>query len=68
MQWLSENWADIVTVLAAFHVFAAVVVNVTPTPKDDELVSKVYRWIEIFGGIVTSLAKETKDDKGKASV
>lgn len=63
MQWIQDNWADILTILAALHVFALVVVNVTPTPKDDEWVSRIYRWIEIFGGLVTSLVKDKKEDE-----
>lgn len=48
---------EIVTVLFALHAAAVAVVNLTPTPKDDEIVSKFYRVIEIFAGIVTKLSK-----------
>lgn len=44
-------------VLAA-HALALVIVNLTPTPKDDEAVAKFYRAIEFLAGIVTRLAKK----------
>jgi len=62
MEWLNDNWADIATIVAAIHVLALAIVNVTPTPKDNEWVSRVYGWIEIFGGLITTRAKEKKDD------
>jgi len=42
---------------AALHVVAAIIVNITPTPKDNALLGKVYRWVEVFAGLVTPLAK-----------
>ena len=40
--------------LLALHVFALFIVNMTDTKKDDELVAKAYRAIEIVAGIVHS--------------
>ncbi|HWL80101.1 MAG TPA: hypothetical protein VNR89_04050 [Roseomonas sp.] len=37
---------------------AKLIVNLTPTPKDDEIVAKVYRGVEIVAGIITSKAKQ----------
>lgn len=62
MQWILDNWADIALIVGAIHVAALVIVNVTPTPKDDQWVSRIYRWFEILGGVVTELVKERKDD------
>lgn len=55
---LTENWAEIAGILAALHVLALAIVNVTPTPKDDELYAKLYKIIEIIAGIVTKVAKK----------
>jgi hypothetical protein len=55
---LTENWTEIVGVLAALHMLALAIVNVTPTPKDDELYGKLYKVIEVIAGIVTKLAKK----------
>lgn len=55
---------EIVTVVVAAHGLAVAIVNLTPTPKDNEALStfsrmgvKAYRAIEILAGIVTPLAK-----------
>ena len=58
IQHLSENWTEIVGVLAALHVLALAIVNVTPTPKDDELYGKLYKVIEVIAGIITKVAKK----------
>ena len=58
IRYLSENWADIVGVLAAANVLALEIVNVTPSKKDDELYNKLYKVVELFAGIVTKTAKK----------
>jgi len=58
IEWISENWATVVAVAGALHVLATVIVNVTPTPKDNELYAKLYSWIEKLAGVFTKKAKE----------
>jgi hypothetical protein len=55
---------EIVTVAVAVHGLALAIVNITPTPKDNEALGtvtrigvKAYRAIEILAGIITPLAK-----------
>lgn len=55
---------EIVTVIVAVHGLALAIVNITPTPKDNEALGtitsigvKAYRAIEILAGIITPLAK-----------
>lgn len=45
-------------ILFAIHALALLIVNLTPTKKDDEVVAWYYRAIEILAGIVTKLAKK----------
>jgi hypothetical protein len=59
-----DRFAQYVAMVVALHGVALVIVNLTPTPKDDEalgnarrLVVKVYRAVEILAGIVGPLAK-----------
>lgn len=52
----------IVTVIVAAHALALAVVNLTPTPKDNAVLSKVYKVVEVVAGIITSTAKQTSDD------
>ena len=54
-----DRFAEYVALVVALHGVARVIVNLTPTPTDDEalgdarrLVVKLYRAIEILAGIV----------------
>ena len=58
MNFITENWEEILAVLAALHGLAIAIVNLTPTPKDDETLAKIYRVVEILAGICTKLAKD----------
>lgn len=48
----------ILAVVVAAHALALVVVNLTPTPKDDKIVSRVYKVVEWLAGIVSSKSKD----------
>lgn len=52
-----NNWEGILAVIAGAHALAVAVVNLTPTPKDDEIVGKVYKVVEVVAGVVTRKAK-----------
>ena len=58
IEFITQNWADIVAVAGALHLLALAVVNLTPTPKDDEVYSKFYKVIERLAGIFTKTAKQ----------
>ena len=58
MNWITDNMEKIVGILVAIHVVAVMIVNMTPTPKDDAVVAKVYAFIEKLAGIVTKKSKE----------
>ncbi len=58
---MTKHLADYVNLAIAIHGVAVVVVNITPTPKDNEalgtyrrLVVKLYRAIELMAGIVNA--------------
>lgn len=64
MDVMLRHLPEAVALLVAIHGVAVVVVNLTPTPKDDEALDtitrmgvKAYRAIEILAGIVTPFAK-----------
>jgi len=55
---------DFIAIVVAAHGLALAVVNLTPTPKDDEALDnisrmgvKVYRAIELLAGVITPLVK-----------
>lgn len=55
---------EFITILVAAHGLALAIVNLTPTPKDNEALDsisrmgvKVYRAIELLAGVITPLVK-----------
>lgn len=62
---MMDRVADYVALAVALHGAALVWVNMTPTPKDNERLSKysklavkIYRVIEILAGVVSKRAKQ----------
>ena len=62
---IMDRFADYVALALAIHAVAVVIVNLTPTPKDNEalgqaslVVVKVYRAVEILAGIISKRAKQ----------
>lgn len=60
----ADRIPEYVTLAIALHGVALIVVNLTPTPRDNEalgtisvLAVKSYRVLEIVAGIITPLAK-----------
>lgn len=61
---MTSSIAEYVAVAVGVHAAAVAIVNITPTPKDNEtlgkysrMVVKLYRAIELLAGIITPLAK-----------
>ena len=59
-----DRIAEYIAVAIAVHGAAVAIVNLTPTPKDNEALSrysrmavKLYRAIEILAGVVSPLVK-----------
>ena len=51
------DWEAITAVFTAAHALALAIVNLTPTPKDNEMVAKWYRAVEILAGIIIPRVK-----------
>jgi hypothetical protein len=58
MDNLLENAKNLIEILIAIHAVALLIVNMTPTQKDNTALAKYYRIVEILAGIVTRLAKD----------
>ena len=58
VNYVVNNWPEILALGAALHGLALVIVNLTPTPKDDEAYAKLYKVIEVIAGIITRIAKK----------
>lgn len=48
---MSTTFDDIISLILAIHALALVIVNLTPTPKDDAFMQRFYRVIEALAGI-----------------
>ena len=61
---IMRHLPEYITILVAAHGLALAIVNLTPTPKDDEALDsisrmgvKIYRAIELLAGVITPLVK-----------
>ena len=69
MDWL-DRAEQILAVIGGVMAIASVIVNLTPTPKDDRVIGFVYKIIEALSGIVSETAKELpgeRDDPDSAA-
>jgi hypothetical protein len=64
ISYLIDNRRDLFEVAIAAHATAVLIVNLTPTPKDDAaagaagvMIRQAYRALEILAGLVFPLAK-----------
>lgn len=57
MQWLIDNWQSVALAVTAVISAASAITALTPTPKDDAVVRKLYKVIEALG-LVVGKAKE----------
>lgn len=58
IEYISNNWDTILSLIVALHAVALIVVNMTPTPKDNEWLEKIYKWVELVAGVVSKKAKQ----------
>ena len=58
MQWLTDNLGEIISLVAGLHVVALIIVNLTPTPKDNEVLAKVYGFVKKLAGLITAKSTE----------
>jgi hypothetical protein len=48
MEFIKENWEGIVAILTSTIAIASAVAAMTPTPKDDGIVKKVYKIVDLL--------------------
>lgn len=64
IDYILTNWELLLAVVTGAHTLALAIVNLTPTPKDNEILAKVYSYVEILAGILTTKAKDTNTTTG----
>ena len=49
MNWITENFANIMAIVGAVVVLARVIVKLTPTPSDDSILEKIVNVLKAIG-------------------
>jgi len=49
MNWLLNNWQELVNAAAGVMIVARIVVKLTPTPKDDTALAKIVDVLKALG-------------------
>lgn len=52
VEWLANNWVEVVAAVAAVAGTARLIVKLTPTPKDDAIVAKVIDALKHLGLVI----------------
>lgn len=53
MKWLLQNWETIFAIWGMLVAFCTAIVKLTPTQKDDNLLSKIVKWADVFSVVFT---------------
>ena len=59
MTWLLDNWETIFAIWGALVTVCSVIVKITPTQKDDNILAKVVKWADVFSVVFTKEDAET---------
>lgn len=47
MNWILDNWAEILALLGALGTVATIICKFTPSPEDDKIVAKILAWLNL---------------------
>ena len=53
MDWLLEHWESIFAAWGALVAICTTIVKLTPTQKDDNILSKIVKWADVFSVVFT---------------
>lgn len=63
IDFIIEHFDDLLSVIGALVVIASFIVELTPTPKDDEWLGKIQKWIEKFSVVARKQLEEKKNEE-----
>jgi len=49
VNWITQNWQELVAALGGIVLAARIIVKLTPTPKDDTVLEKVVNFFKHIG-------------------
>lgn len=49
MEWISENWDNVIGIVTSVVGAFAIISTMTPNPKDDKIVSQLLKFINFLG-------------------
>ncbi|MBN9348933.1 MAG: hypothetical protein J0I48_22485 [Devosia sp.] len=52
MTWVVAHLSEIVNIVFAVYAVAALIVKLTPTPKDDAILAGVYKALTVVAGLL----------------
>lgn len=59
ISWISEHWSDILAIYGGTVAVSTVIVKLTPSTKDNEILEKIIKFFDKFSTVFT------KDDAAK---
>lgn len=68
IDFVTGNVDAILAVVVALHGLALAIVNLTPTPRDDEIVGKAYKVVEFLAGVFGRTVKELPGEREDAAL
>lgn len=49
MEWITNHWKDILAIIGAVVTTASLIVKITPTQKDDNILAKIIKILSAMG-------------------
>lgn len=49
MEWINEHWKDILAIIGGIVTVASIIVKLTPTQKDDNILAKIIKVLSALG-------------------
>lgn len=59
LDWLIANWEHIAAGFGMLVAFCTMIVKMTPTTKDDNILAKIVKWADVFSVVFTKEDAET---------
>lgn len=56
--WILDNWVGLAAAVTGLMAAASAITALTPTPRDDAALAKLYRLIELIGLVVGKAKRE----------